>query len=82
MMKDVDWLSHYIDILIYRYLVQAYRMRAKDISLRPFSYGCDTYNTFSNPRRVTVSDTIVVTKSFSLLPPLFIDCHSPINLTF
>ena len=81
MMKDMNGLSHHIDILIHRYLVQAYHMRANDIEIRPFTYCCDTFNTCSNPRRVTVSDTSVATKSFSLLPLLPIVYHYPIKFT-
>ena len=79
MMKDVDGLSHHIDSLIHRFIVQDYSMRAKDIIRRPFAYCHDTFTSYSNPRRVVASATAVVTTSSSNLPPLFIVHHSLIN---
>ena len=80
MMKDVVGLSRYIDSLFYRYLVQAYTMRAADTAQRSFAYCHDTFTSCSNPRRVVASDTIVVTKLSSTLSPLLIVHHSPVNL--
>ena len=74
-------LNCHIDILIHRYLVQSYHIRGNDIVLRQFAYCYDTFTTCSNSRRATISGTSVVTKSSSLLSPLFIVIHSPINLT-
>ena len=81
MMKNVDGLSHHIDKLIHHYLVQPYYMQANDIILRPFDYCYDTFTTCSNPCRITISNTTVVTKSSSLLSQLSIVYHSPINFT-
>ena len=66
MMKDVDRLSRYIGILIHRYLVQINHMRANDIVLRLSTYFYDTFDSCSNPCRVTVSDTTIVTKDLPL----------------
>ena len=63
MMKDVDGSSRHIDVLIHRYLTQAARMRADDVAQRPSVYSCDTFNTCSNPCRITTSDVTIVTKS-------------------
>ena len=80
MMKDVDWLSRYIDLLIHRYLDQSYSMRAADTVQRYFAYCHDTFTSSSNPRRFVSSDTIVVTKSSSTLSPIPLVHHAPINL--
>ena len=81
MMKNVDGLSHHIDKLIHHYLVQPCYMRANDIVLRLFDYCYDTFTTCSNPCRITISNTTVVTKSSSLLSQLSIVYHSPFNFT-
>ena len=81
MMKDVDGLSRHIDILIHCHLTQAARMRADDVAQRPSVYSYNTFNTCSNPRRITTSNVTIVTKSSSLLPALSIIHHSPINFT-
>ena len=56
-------------------------MRVIDIALQPFAYTYDTFTTCSNLRRVTTSDTIIVTKSSSLILLLPIFHYSPINFT-
>ena len=81
MMKDVDGLSRYINVLINRYLTQVIRIRADDVAQRPSVYSYDTFNICSNPRRITTSDVDIVTKSYSLFPALSIIHHSPINCT-
>ena len=79
MMKVVDGLSRYINVLINRYLTQVIRIRADDVAQRPSVYSYDTFNICSNPRRITTSNVTIVTKSSSLLPALSIIHHSPIN---
>ena len=81
MMKDVDGLSCHIDILIHRYLTQASRMRLSDLALRPFVYNFDSFNSCSNPRRVTDFDITITTEASSTLLPLSIIHHSPIYFT-
>ena len=76
MMKDVDGLSRYIDVLIHRYLTQAVRMQADDVAQRPFVYSYDAFNVCSNPRRVTKTDVTIVTNPSSLLPAHSIIHHS------
>ena len=81
MMKYVDGLGRYIDVLIHRYFAQAARMRADDVAQRPFVYSYDAFNTCSNPRRITTSNITIVTKLYYLLPALSITHHSLINFT-
>ena len=54
-------------------------MRAADTAQRTFAYCHDTFTSCSNPRHVVASDTIVVKKLSSTLPPLLIVHHSPIH---
>ena len=80
MMKDVDGLSRYIDPLICRHLVQAYYIPANNNVLRPYDYCRDTFTNCYNSRRITASDTTVVTKLSSLILSLSIVHHSPSTL--
>ena len=68
MMTDVDSLSCYINILIYCYIIQPSRIRVDDVVHRPLVYIYDSFNTCSNPRRITVSDTTIPTEASSFLP--------------
>ena len=77
MMKDVDGLGRYIDVLIHRYLTQACGMRLIDIAKRPFAYSFDSFITCSNLRRFSSSDSTITTEASSILPhfQLFISLH-------
>ena len=81
MMIDVDGLSHHIDVLIHRCLTHVYRTRVNDITVRPSAYSYYSLNTCANVRRITTFDITVATQASSLLPPLSIIHHSPINFT-
>ena len=70
MIKNIDILSYNIDHLIYRFFVQAYHMRVNDIDQHPFDYSYDIYFTCANTPRVTTSDIISVTNSYSFFLPL------------
>ena len=82
MMKDIDELSRYIDILIHRYLVHAYHIRVIDRVLQLFAYRYNTFTTCSNPHCIAVSNTTVVVKSSSFIPSLPIIHHYPTNFSF
>ena len=56
-------------------------MRLNDIALRPFTYSYDSFNTCSNPCRITSSDITITTDVSSTLPPLCIIYHSSIHFT-
>ena len=81
MMKDIDGLSRHIDILIHRYLTQARGMRLVDIANQQFAYSVDSFISFSNPRRVTVSDSTITTEATSTLSPLSTIHHFPLYFT-
>jgi len=81
MMKDFDGLSRHIDVLIHRYLAQVRSIRLIDITTRPFDYNFDYFISFSNPHRVTASDSTITTKASSTLSPLSIIHHSPLHFT-
>ena len=78
-MVDVDGLSRHINILTHRYLSQSSCMRADDIVQQPFVCSYDSFNTYSNPRRITASDTTITTEVSSILLLLSIIHYSPIN---
>ena len=80
-MKDVDGLIRHIDIFIHCYLTQAGRIRLSNITLRPFAYSFNSFNSCSNPRRVTASDITVTTEISLTFPPLTIINHAPIHFT-
>ena len=81
MMKDVDGLSRHINALVHRYLIQAHDMHLVYIEERPFAYSFESFISCSNPRRVTVSDSIITTEATSTLSPLSTIHHFPIHFT-
>ena len=62
MMRDSDGMSHHIYVIIHRYLTQARGMRLIDIAKRLFAYSFDSFISYSNPRRVTISDSTTTTE--------------------
>ena len=81
MMKDIDSLSHYIDVFIHRCLTQVRGICLVDIAKRPFAYSFDSIIACSNPRRVTTSDSTITTEASSTLSPLSTIHHSPLYFT-
>ena len=58
MMKDVDTVSRYIDLLVRQYNTTTARLHVKDITDRPFAYSFDVFINYTNPRHVKASDTL------------------------
>lgn len=46
MMRNVEVVLCYIDLLIHKYFIVDFNMRADDIHLRPFAYNFDLFVIF------------------------------------
>ena len=72
MMKDVDTLSRYSNLLIDQYLTNACILRSHDLRSRPFAYNYDVFHNCSNPRHVKAPSRALVSTTPSTPIPAVI----------
>ena len=75
MMKNVDKVSQYIDLLVHKYLVVVFNMRTDIIHLYSFTYNLDVSLKQNNPRNIYDTDLLSNHITMSTGPTLLVLYH-------
>ena len=82
MMKDVDDISHYVDSLVYHYIITASCLYSKDVVICVFAYCFDVFVRYNTPHHITTSDALSVSVTTSTIHTILTLFRSPIKFLY